>query len=1086
MLTIAKLAVGQENYYLAKVATGIEDYYTGHGETPGVWLGHGAARIGLAGEVTGKHLRATLAGLNPIDGTRLAGQAGHRRVPGWDLTFSAPKSVSVLYGLGDPEVSRQVVEGHEMAVAEAIRYLERHAVVSRRRSGRLIEQVRAEGLVIAAFRHRTSRAGDPHLHTHALAANVVERIDGGWGAIHSPVMYRHAQTAGFVYKAILRGELTKRLGVTWGRIHNGYAEIEGIDQRLADCFSKRHAEIEEELEAAGEASARAADIAQRRTKTAKEYGVDPLTLQQRWASEARDLGFDPDRVVAGVMGGMPPSVSEIDLEWAIDEMVAAHGLTAQKASFDRRDVTRAWCQALPAGVKVSLDAIEDLTDQALADGRIVSLVGGPRLPGAALDPAVRADGTSATPAPTERRWSTTDMLAVEQQLLERADASRGGGSDQLDRQLVEQRLKDRRDLTDEQADMVRRITTSGDGVEVVVGRAGTGKTYALAAAAQVWREAGYQPIGVALAARAAAELESSAGIPSTTVAQFLLDADQAPGGLLGARHIVVCDEASMIDTRRLARLMRHVEAAGAKVVLVGDHHQLPAVEAGGAFAALVHRLGATELSDNRRQSELWERDTLDRLRVGEGGRDGIGNVVASYGQHGRLHCGTTPAEVRAAMVADWYEARRDGARVAMVALRRSDVTELNYRARALLMADGSVAVDGMSVDDRTFTVGDRVVCLHNDRRLGVHNAQFGTVSAVHPEGDWLAVDVDGTGEQVMIPRRYVEDRHLDYAYATTIHKAQGATYDRTLLLGDDRLYRQAGYASLSRGRDRNDMYLVIDDDRDRDTELDRHAHAAPDEPLERLVSALHRDGAKLLASDETDRDRPEIGSLRPLSELWAERDRLAGELGPVIPPDRADVLGIVADAADHARLQAAQASEARAAAEERAAATSPWRRRATAEARRDLARATADEQCLVADWRELDEQSAELKAQLEQRAAALEAHQAELTHLSGLERAIERRARLAGHAAEIDRPEHVVALLGDPPLSLDGRGRWRDAAGTIESYCARWGQQPGDLSGHGPDAPQAQVADLREIQRRVALLTESIEAGSDAAGVELG
>ena len=194
MLSIGKLGKGQENYYLATVAKGVEDYYTGAGESPGEWAGAGAARLGLSGEVSAEQLRAVLGGVDPTTGDLLGSRTRRDRVPGWDLTFSAPKSVSVLYGLGGAEVSAEVVEAHRQAVAAGLIYLERHATVSRRRVDGVVEVVRAEGLLIAAFRHRTSRAGDPHLHTHCLAANAVERIDGGFGALYSPFIYRHART----------------------------------------------------------------------------------------------------------------------------------------------------------------------------------------------------------------------------------------------------------------------------------------------------------------------------------------------------------------------------------------------------------------------------------------------------------------------------------------------------------------------------------------------------------------------------------------------------------------------------------------------------------------------------------------------------------------------------------------------------------------------------------------------------------------------------------------------------------------------------------------------------------------------------
>ena len=1035
MLTIAKLGVGQESYYLSKVAQGIEDYYSGKGEVPGVWIGRGAARLGLVGEVAGAELRAVLGGIDPATGQRLAGREGVKRVPGWDLTFSAPKSVSVLYALGGDGTAKEVVAAHQEAVAAGLAYLERHATVSRRRVDGEIEQVRGEGLVVAAFRHRTSRAGDPQLHSHALVPNVVERVDGGSGALHSPVIYRHARTAGFVYQAVLRGGLTHRLGADWDPVHNGHAEIAGVDRRLLEGFSKRRAEIERTLSERGEDSARAAQVAAHRTRAAKDYDVDPETLHERWHTEAQRFGVDPAGL--GELLGRPGvHVAEQGVQDIVDEMVSPVGLTAQQASFDHRDVIRAWCAALPPGTEVTLDRLEQLAALLETDARVVPVVDGRRRlrAGTAL---VGAGGEVTGATAGEGRWSTTEMLDVEGRLLTTNATPAGRAPGRVRAEVVEAVLEQRLDLAGEQAAVVRRLTTSGNALELVVGRAGSGKTYALAAAAEIWRGAGYRPVGVGLAARAAHELQTTAGIASTTVAQFLIDADNAPRGVLTDRHVVVVDEAGMVDTRRLARLVRHAELAGAKVVLVGDHHQLPAVEAGGAFAGLVERLGASELAHNRRQREVWERHMLNRLRIGAGGHRGVSEVVATYGERGRLHIGSTPAEIRAAMVADWYAAR-DSGQVAMVALRRADVDELNWRARALLVADGTVADGGVEAGERTFAVGDRVVCLENDRRLGVHNAMFGTIGHVDGENQTVTMQPDDGSPARVLPHSYLADS-VDHAYATTIHKAQGATYDRVLLLGDDRLYRQAGYTGLSRGRDRNDVYLVVDDDREHDPTLERHGGRGEDDgPVDRLVRALHRDGAKLLASDE--RDTEPIGCARPLAVLWAERDDLAQRLAADIPATPApESLGGEADAVDAARAREAQAVLERGVTEERVGRLGGVRhRRERLQAQRQLERAVAREHRLTQIRQDLE---VELSADNTAASATQEwllAHRGDLGHLDALDHAIERRTRLAGHAAEIDRPSHVIDVLGEPPRDLDGRARWRMAAGAIESYRARW------------------------------------------------
>jgi hypothetical protein len=354
-----------------------------------------------------------------------------------------------------------------------------------------------------------------------------------------------------------------------------------------------------------------------------------------------------------------------------------------------------------------------------------------------------------------------------------------------------------------------------------------------------------------------------------------------------------------------------------------------------------------------------------------------------------------------------------------------------------------------------------VVCLDNDRRLGVHNAMFATVLAVDHEAGELVVAPEGKDTTRRLPEDYVAE-HLDHAYATTIHKAQGATYDRVLLLGDDRLYRQAGYTGLSRGRDRNDIYLVVDDDREHDPEFERHGAIDEDHPVERFVRALNRDGAKLMASDERDSDRVGTTS-EPLSGLWSRRDLLVHELGQSAPPHTSTR---TENALEVARAKENQATITRGIHEERVAALRGVRqRREREEARRELDWAVANEDRRRTEREELEAVAA---AGLRTDGEWLRAHRDEVKDLAGLEFEIARRTRLAGRAAEVDRPEHIVTALGGPPVDLEGRNGWRRAAGAIESYSARWGTMP-DLSDHrlmglGPD----QAAHLASVEHAVA------------------
>ena len=261
VLSIGKLSAGQARYYLEQgevrvdavesIGDGLEEYYAGGAEARGSWVGSGGMSLGLHGPVDGEALRRVLAGSDPLDGSPLRGSSSAVKVAGFDLTFSAPKSVSVVFGIGDRELRTKVRAAHDRAVVEAVGYLERSAAAVRRgHGGARVEP--AAGLVAAAFRHRTSRAGDPQLHTHVLVANLGRGPDGRWSALDGRQLYAHARAASFLYQAVLRAELTRTLGLEWLPVHNGIADLVGVPKPVLKAFSQRRAEIEASMAAHGD------------------------------------------------------------------------------------------------------------------------------------------------------------------------------------------------------------------------------------------------------------------------------------------------------------------------------------------------------------------------------------------------------------------------------------------------------------------------------------------------------------------------------------------------------------------------------------------------------------------------------------------------------------------------------------------------------------------------------------------------------------------------------------------------------------------------------------------------------------------
>jgi conjugative relaxase-like TrwC/TraI family protein len=517
MLSIKVLIPGKEHYYLTAATQGIDEYYTVRGEIPGRWVGAGAGTLGLEGRVEPEDLAAILEGRDRRTGARLASEA--RTVPGFDLTFSAPKSVSLLFALGEEELVVQVFAAHDAAVDAALAYLERHALYVRRGHGGA-RRIPAKGLIGAAFRHRTSRAGDPQLHTHALVANLALGEDDRWSTIDSRCLFRHARTAGFAYQAHLRYELSCRVGVRWGPVVHGCSEIDGIPRPVLRAFSRRRADIERVLDERGQSSAAAAEIAALSTRPAKDFDEDHEALRAEWVERAAVMGVDDIRI-AGLVG--------LELEPILappDDADIATDLTADSSTFQHRDVVRAFAALAQQGVPV--DSLERWTDRFLTTPYTIRV----------------ADDV----------YSTPEIMDLERAIVTNAMARRGARVGVVGIDVVDVVLRSQWRLSHEQIDAIRRLTVSGAGVDVVVGVAGSGKTTALGAAREAWEQTGHTVIGTALAARAAAQLEAGAGIPSRTLDRLLGDLDREP---LGADAVIVVDEAAMISTRKLARLLAH-------------------------------------------------------------------------------------------------------------------------------------------------------------------------------------------------------------------------------------------------------------------------------------------------------------------------------------------------------------------------------------------------------------------------------------------------------------------------------------------------------------------------------------------------
>jgi conjugative relaxase-like TrwC/TraI family protein len=954
------------------------------------------------------------------------GKRVNERVQAFDHCFSSPKSVSLLAAGGGPQVRRLLADGRAEALTVAIGFLEQHGIGIRRDHNGTDRYQAVGGLVAVAFEHRMSRAGDPNSHTHVLVQNAAQGPDGRWTALDSDRLYAHLMAADHLYLAAERAALTQRLGVRWGPVdeRSGAAEIRGLDDRtLIERFSKRSEQIDQWLDTHGLSGIKASSAAAVATRAPKDHSESEQSVSARWGQELGEQGVGERQLAEVCSGGRGRPATRTELDAALDALSSPDGLTGQVSTFTRTDVVDALAKRLPVApsAQQALTLVEAAADRFL-DERAVRV---------AHDQRLGVD-----------RFSTPELLILERQLVDGATGRTGEGCAVVRSDLVRQVLDRHATAGKDQAAMVRDLTQGGAGVAVVVGWAGSGKTWTLGLARETFELDGYQVLGCAPTGIATVGLADEGFTDARTVDRLLLDLQGGRTGL-DDRTVLVVDEAAMVATRKLAPLLRHAERAGAKVVLVGDDRQFASIEAGGGFRALRLRLGAFELTVNRRQVQAWEQRAIDDVRAGN-----LEQAIAAYAEHDRIRAFEARDDRDRALVADWWQAHQAGERPVIYAHRRAEVDQLNSVCQRLRAEAGQLRYERLAVGDRTFAVGDVVVLGANAKdRLGVVNGTTAVILELDVPGRAMTVRTleDEPPRTVRFPRWYLDavvrpgqSRRVDLAYARTDMRSQGRTERRALLALDGAEDMQGGYVQLTRSTDRTDLYLTVGPEPLGPDEERPHPAWGVRAPEELLARVLTRDGSKTLASDT-----PEVPDVRRWStaKLRAERDRLA-ELRAQCPPDRSRELQLAtrrAAEAEHARQQAH--TDRQAAADQVAVLAGRWW------GRRDLAaareRVVLAEHALRTTTGQADQASERLgilrRAQ-QRHLGWMEAHDADLRVR---ERAVARedawRRRVDQHALALDPPGWLLAELGPVPTDPGQRAVWRAAAAELDGYRRTYG-----------------------------------------------
>ncbi|MFH6787386.1 Ti-type conjugative transfer relaxase TraA [Methylobacterium sp. MA0201] len=408
------------------------------------------------------------------------------------------------------------------------------------------------------------------------------------------------------------------------------------------------------------------------------------------------------------------------------------------------------------------------------------------------------------------RFTTREMIATEER-MERAAGELAAARGHTVGKGARKAALSSRQLGAEQEAAFRHVTGRGD-LALVVGFAGTGKSTMLGAAREAWEAQGHQVRGAALSGIAAENLEGGSGIASRTIASLEHAWGQGRDQLT-SRDVLVIDEAGMVGSRQMERVLSHARDAGAKVVLVGDPEQLQAIEAGAAFRALAERHGAAEITTVRRQAAEWQREATKELATEQ-----TAAALARYEAAGMVHGHETRDQAKAALVERWDVERRaePEASSVILAYTRDDVRGLNELARARVRAAGELGADqavATERGERSFAPGDRVMFLRNERGMGVKNGTLGTLERIEG-GSSLTVRLDGA-ESMRVSFDLKDYAHIDHGYAATVHKAQGVTVDRAHVLATPHMDRHAAYVGLTRHREGVELHWAREDLKDR-------------------------------------------------------------------------------------------------------------------------------------------------------------------------------------------------------------------------------------------------------------------------------
>ena len=716
----------------------------------------------------------------------------------FDAVLTAEKSVSLFTMLSEPGVKAQAVQALVTANTAAMGWLEEHASTGRAKG----VPIQSEGLTMASFMHGTSRNHDPHPHIHNLVINAIQDSNGDGRTLDARALYREAKGASAIATAEMRWQL-HQLGCSFAQHRTGVWELAGVNQDTVTAFSSRRAEIDSAVAAMVEgfgSTPKEIQIVSASTRSTKTV-VDPDELQQRWGRIARKIGFNVESLTRGperasVAKQTLTRSEQADLFGFLDD--AAEGACKAESTFNRGDVMAAINRWAPDGNLIVMPArtMSRMCERFLSSALAIPVAHTSQV-------IYRRDGR---PVPmTEDRWTTPTMIR-RQSVIDTLWADGHNANKATISQALVQEASKAIGLSDEQQALVAMWTTGGHQFQAAIGRPGTGKTYAMKAAANAWTDAGYSVVGAAIKGTAAQTLGNQTGMEVETVTWWL---NRFAMGLttLDARTVLIVDEASTLSDRDLGELMAMCVTTGTTLRLIGDPIQQQAIGAGGMWEAMLdrHKTWTPELTQQRRLQNPNQVAAAEQLRAGD-----INTAFKTLANNDQLVVTEEGEDVHVLAVRGWLDRRGRGEAAPMVDRRNHTRSVLNEIAQQVRHELGELGPP-IQIGEKRFAVGDEVTTTAPNRAITnpdtgryVANGSTGVITTITP--DAVTVELNDIGT-INIPTDWCAD-HLDLGYAITTYGIQGATVDEISSIiapGQD----LAGlYVSLTRGRRNNELLIT--------------------------------------------------------------------------------------------------------------------------------------------------------------------------------------------------------------------------------------------------------------------------------------